>query len=78
MGLIEKNPLDIRVRTINLKRGKITREDINKQLSELPDDSEWAEEHVVYEEETESTEESPTDEPEATEDTSDLPDAENT
>ena len=74
MELLEKNPLDIRVRSLNLKRGKIKRQDVEKHLSALPDDSEWAEEHVVYEEETETTEESPTVEIEVTEDTSDLPD----
>ncbi len=55
MAELEKNRLDYRVRTLNIKRGRITREDIDQHIAELPDDSEWAVEHAVYEEETEVT-----------------------
>ncbi len=51
MAKLENNPLDLRVRELNLKRGIINHKDIEQHLSELPDDVEWAAELVVYEEE---------------------------
>lgn len=57
MAKIEEDVFDQRVRNLNLKRGNITREDLEKYLKKLPDDSEWAEEQVVYDEESEIEEE---------------------
>jgi hypothetical protein len=53
MADLEKDPFDVRIRNLNLKRGTITHEDIEKYLKNLPDDSQWAEEHRVYEEQSE-------------------------
>ncbi len=53
MAELEKNLLDSRVRNINLKRGRINRKDVDEHIASLPDDSDWAEELIVYEEETE-------------------------
>lgn len=53
---------DLRIRELNLKRGQITRDDIKKHLKNIPDDQEWAEELIVFEEETEVAEISPSSE----------------
>ena len=54
MTKLETTPLDIRIRDMSLKRGVLSHKDVEKYLKELPDDSDRAEELVVYEEETES------------------------
>jgi len=54
MPKLEKFSLDIRVRDINLSRGIITREDIEKHIKSLSDDANNGEELVVYEEEIDS------------------------
>lgn len=57
MADIEKDVLlDLRVRNLNLKCGKITRQEIATHLKNLPDDGEWGEEHVVYKEAEETPE----------------------
>lgn len=51
MPKLEQFPLDIRTREINLKRAKITKEELDKHLKSLPDDGRHAAELSVYEEE---------------------------
>jgi len=55
MPKLENTPLDVRLQDLNLRRGVLTRKDIEKHLKDLPDDSEHAEELIVYEEEEEAT-----------------------
>lgn len=54
MPKLEQFPLDSRLRDINLKRGRITKEDIAKHLQSLPDCGGEAEELIIQEEENES------------------------
>ena len=79
MPILEKFPLDLRLRDLNLKRGKITRKDVDQHLKQLPDDSDNSEELLVYEEEVPeaeaeaSTEEAPAEEAPAEEAPADSP-----
>lgn len=54
MPKLEQFPLDIRIRDINLKRGRLAKEDISKHLESLPDSAAEAEELVIQDEEQES------------------------
>lgn len=55
MPKLEQFPLDLRIREINLKRGKISKDDVEKHLKSLPDSSTESEELIIQEEETDSS-----------------------
>ena len=75
MPKLEQFPLDIRIRDINLKRGKIAKDDITKHLTSLPDSQSAAEELIIQDEEQESPTAEET-EDEDSENTADVPDEE--